>query len=129
MAYNELLQLENPELYQCRIRKYVQGHSTMYIFVMNRENPKEDKFYFILDSVAYFSGQMFWQGADFKLAPNDRMIEIARRVERLNRYSDDELIGRPNRFKLYEIELPQDKIMILVKSAGRSEGTKIDFKG
>lgn len=100
----------------------------MYIWITNVENTS-DKFFLIFGSVAYFSGQMSWKGADFVLSPQDEMLRVARKIDHLNRYSDEELMGHPKRLKLYEIELAQDRIQILARGVTRSNSSDIDFKG
>jgi len=127
MNSSNLLHLKNPELYRCRVRRYTQGHSSMYLWVVNTENT-DDRFFLIFSPVQYFSGQMRWQGANFSQASNDTMLTIARKVDHLNRYSDDELIENPKRLKLYEFELPHDTIQILAGGFTQTNSSDIDFK-
>lgn len=99
----------------------------MYLWVVNTENT-DDRFFLIFSPVQYFSGQMRWQGANFSQASNDTMLTIARKVDHLNRYSDDELIENPKRLKLYEFELPHDTIQILAGGFTQTNSSNIDFK-
>jgi len=95
---------------------------------VNRDDAN-DKFFLIFSPTVYFSGQMRWQGADFVQASKDAMLKVARKVDHLNRYTDEELISHPKRLKLYEVLLSQDKIQILAGGVAQSYDLNIDFKG
>lgn len=119
--------VENPELYECKIRRYTLGHSTMYMMLYNMTNT-EDRFYLIFSYVYYFSGAMFWKGgADFQIASDNEMLKIARKVDRLNRFTDVELLSRRPSIKLYKAVLPEDTILILSSGVSRSERDETHF--
>lgn len=54
-----------PDLYHCRVTKYEQGHSVMYIALRTQEIGFDPHFYLMFEDVQYFEGPMMWEGANF----------------------------------------------------------------
>lgn len=108
--------IPNPEHYDCLIRNYNIGHSTLNLRVRHNTNP-EDTFYIQFSSVAYFSGAIRWHGANFVIKPDDEMLHILRKSEYFDKFSDTKLLELPS-YKLYEVKTLRDTIQIIARRGG-----------
>ena len=61
-----VLDLENPENYSCRIWSYSPGHSMLFVHLKENDGTKTSPhLYLVFDNVQFFEGPMWWQGANF----------------------------------------------------------------
>jgi hypothetical protein len=92
--------ISKPEQYDCRIRNYGIGHSRLRIRVRNRLNSK-DTFYLSFTSVAYYSGPMGWNSANFTVKSDKEMLTILRLIEKFDDRLDEQLLQPPS-YRLFE---------------------------
>jgi len=119
---NGLRDLQNPELYSCKIFSYHKGHGRLYIHVGHLED-KDNSFFYMFRSVHYFAGQLYfrWTGAYFSIASDKEMLKVARRLEHMNHRSDEYIVK--SQLRLYKIKLPQDTTLILAGDVRVTDST------
>lgn len=115
--------ISNPDEYDCMVRKFDIGHSTMHVQVRHKVQ-RQQFFYVVFSSVEYFSGSMRWGGADFYIKSDEEMLSVIRKVERLNQTTEEKLLASPP-YRLYEVVTSNDIIQIIARRAS-IQSDKID---
>ena len=61
-----ILGLDDPNIYNCRVHTYLQGHSQLLIALWNNNlvDRMEPQYYLSFDAVQYFEGFMWWKNAN-----------------------------------------------------------------
>jgi hypothetical protein len=70
-----VLELETPERYSCRVWRYAAGHSRLAIALNQDDANSYDPIYAIFEAVDYFEGIMSWKGANLKAASREESIK------------------------------------------------------
>lgn len=90
---DNIFKIPNPGEWGCRVTNFSTGHGLVKIRLINKwetNGPSHLEF----SHVTYFSGWMSWKGADFRLATNDELVALLRRVLLgIEEISDAELLG------------------------------------
>ena len=76
---NNVLELSEPETFYCRVLRYEQGHSVMYIYIRKSQELNSslaNTFVLILEPVLYFEGPLWWEGANFSIGPLDECVSL-----------------------------------------------------
>jgi hypothetical protein len=76
-----LFELETPDSYQCRVFRYELGHSWMTISAHDKNAKEWKPLYIHLGAVRYFEGPMWWEGANFCVAPIAEYLDVCGKVE------------------------------------------------
>jgi hypothetical protein len=81
-AIDQIIDLENPEFYDCTVWKYQVGHSEMIVRLYSPEEKEKDKseFYLIFQGVLFFEGPLKWKGASFFNGANEECQELLHRI-------------------------------------------------
>jgi hypothetical protein len=72
---NNLLGLEAPHKYQCKVWGYVIGHSQMLLEV-HPASEYDNRFYLLFSDVLYFEGPMRWDNVNLRLGTNEEREAI-----------------------------------------------------
>ena len=70
-----VLELETPERYSCRVWRYAAGHSRLAIALNQDDANSYDPNYAIFETVEYFEDIMSWQGANLKVASREESVK------------------------------------------------------
>jgi hypothetical protein len=70
-----ILELNSPEIYYCRIHKYSAGHSTLCIQIY-LEHQFEPILYLILEHTLYFSCPIQWLSANFVVNEQAKYLDV-----------------------------------------------------
>jgi hypothetical protein len=109
--------ITDPDSYGCGVYKYVASLSVLHIRVVNSTKPP-NLFYIVFYPVEYFSGPMYWQGANFQLAPDEECLMILSRLERYKGTLPEKLlIDEEHKLKLFTVKSPRNTIQIVAKEA------------
>ena len=68
---NNVLALNKPQAYRCRVAGYLLDRSLMVIEAVN----KEQLFYVVFPDVHYYDGTFLWQGATLRTASRDEQFD------------------------------------------------------
>lgn len=68
---DNILELEEPERFRCRVAGYLLERSLIVIEVSD----KQQLFYLVLPDVHYYDGTFLWQGASLRVASRDEQFE------------------------------------------------------
>jgi hypothetical protein len=113
---NNLLKLDEPEKYNCKLRQYRIGHSKLEIQVERRVDYR-DIFYIVFLSVSYFSGHFKWQIADLNIVSPEECLQYINMEGRTADYKE-KFLAKPHR-KLYKFVTPTETINIVAASFRR----------
>jgi len=109
--------VENPESYECHVKRYDSRLSYLEIYTrpLDQSSLQESFFSFVFNAVEYFEGTMTWIGANFRIAPPNECIQIARKMPYQHKMTDQEILDF---YDLYVVESKQSQIKILAGSGG-----------
>lgn len=62
-----ILGLDDPEAFYCRVHSYRQGHSILIVSLVDKRSTVFDPKYLVFETVQYFEGHMWWEGANLCL--------------------------------------------------------------
>ena len=66
-----VLELDDPAQYSCRVVGYMLERSLLVVEVAN----EPEKFYAVFQDVHHYDGSFLWQGADLRVATKDEQFE------------------------------------------------------
>ena len=108
---NNILDLVNPDIYNCIVWSYRVSLSRLLVRVDEGEFDK-NFFYLIFEEVLYFEGPLRWGGANFCLGTDEECVKILHR-RGLNGIPEGELL---NLYSLFIVELPDSEVVKIVAS-------------
>lgn len=68
---DNVLALQQPQAYRCRVVGYLQERSLLGIEVIHDDS----EFYVVIPDVHYYDGSFLWQGAALRIASRDEQFE------------------------------------------------------
>jgi hypothetical protein len=86
-----VLGLENPENYSCRVWRYQVGHSVMLVELHSDDAAEFSPLYAIFEPVRYYQGSMGWQGANFCTTPLKETASLLASLQGVKGDTDFEL--------------------------------------
>jgi hypothetical protein len=97
---DNIFNLPDPDRWVCKIREYEWGHSQLRLTL---EDPEQHRtLYLSFVGVDYHEGPIVWQGANFRRTSDDECLEILRRTDANDRFSDRSLLGD---FALFTVDI------------------------
>lgn len=116
LSTENLLNLKKPESYTCYVFHFNKSHSQLLIDVFDPKNDKRIRVHF--SDVLYFSGELRWTGANFRVNRIDRGLDLLKRLEWYSTMTSDvlERLDVENLYKYYEVTRNFDPIIILASS-------------
>lgn len=72
----EIINVENPLEYHCRLWGYIPGHSQLLVRVYKDDFLGENVFFLTFETVLYWEGHVGWKGVDFLLGTVEEAQEI-----------------------------------------------------
>ena len=75
-SVENMIIVEEPLSYNCRVWKYVAGHSQLLI-KLHKEDFLEESLYLGFETVIYFEGPMSWTGVEVREVTDDSKFFIA----------------------------------------------------
>lgn len=80
-----ILELENPNQYQCRVHTYIQSHSMLLVQLLDKKNIEEfNPLYISFSAVDYFEGFIGWTGANLCIKSYDNFKFPVEELESVN---------------------------------------------
>jgi hypothetical protein len=118
---NNVLQIEQPEIYSCRVFRYQVGHSVLIISLKTKEVPEPfDNFYLVFESVKYFSGPMWWRGANFCTGTLDEYGQLLHKIQTPTPLSEQDLpetynLDKSTGGRLLIVETPNLQVKLIAQ--------------
>ncbi len=116
---SNLLELENPQAYTCRVEYYGETSGEMTVLVDSRN--EADSFTINFAGIFYFSGRLKWQDATLRLASDDEHHQFVRQIMPVASVSDVELANAAKYGHLYIFEGSGFPIRILAYDCNKIE--------
>lgn len=114
-----IFDIASPQRYRCQVYRYFSGLSRFYVSAF-KPYQTVPAFFLLFSDVAYFSGPMGWESADFRLAPRDECVALLLFVGILSeavRQCPDAYAAVTEAANLYVVQTPHTHVRIVAGSA------------
>jgi Uma2 family endonuclease len=105
----QLLSIPDPTNYRVHIHRYAISHSTLILRLLRKDT--QHRLFLIFDGVLYFSGQIRWESADFRIAPQGECLEILK--HELTEEDYELATKRHPLYKLYTVKTQTREVKIV----------------
>lgn len=123
----QIVSVENPLEYHCRLWDYIPGHSQLLVRVYKDDFLGKDVFFLTFETVGYWEGPVGWKGVDFSLGTVEEAMGIIRKA---NFAVHPELIGEFLQVHhLFKIDRPDCQVCIFANRFEKLWEVPEMFKG